>query len=112
MDLTLLARVMWHRALMRRHERWARPTLEAHQARALAHLRDFAAARSPFYRRLHAGLEEAPLHELPVVTKTDVMDHFDEVVTDRRVRRAAVETFVAAAGPDDRYLDRYWVTAT
>jgi hypothetical protein len=80
---------------------------EAHQARALAELRAFAVARSPFYARTHAGLEGAPLDELPVVTKADVLGHFDDFVTDVRIRRAEVEAFLAGARPDDRYLGRY-----
>ena len=46
----------------------------AHQARALEELRRFAVARSPLYARLHKGLENAPLGELPVVTKARSSD--------------------------------------
>ena len=43
--------------------------LQAYQARALRQLRDHAYARSPFYRRFHAGRTDRPLTELPVLTK-------------------------------------------
>src|SRR6266508_5470378 len=100
MDVLLLAQLLWRRARLRRHERWSRQELEAHQARALGELRAHAVAHSPFYRHLHAGLEDAPLRDLPVVTKADVMGRFDEFVTDPRIRRAAIEDFIVRAGPD------------
>ena len=37
--------------------------------------------KSPFYRDFHAGLTDAPLSELPVLTKQTLMDNFDRLVT-------------------------------
>jgi phenylacetate-coenzyme A ligase PaaK-like adenylate-forming protein len=68
--------------------------------------------RSPFYRALHAGLEQRPLHELPIVTKAALMERFDEVVTDPAVRLADVERHMAALAVPEPYLGRYWVAAT
>ena len=45
--------------------------------RLVAHARD----RSPHYRRVLAGLEGAPLDALPVLTKADLVDRFDDIVT-------------------------------
>jgi hypothetical protein len=60
-----------------------------------------AAARSrlrhsPFYQRFHAGRTDRPLHELPVLTKAMVMEHFDQLVTDPAVSLADVEAHLAA----------------
>jgi phenylacetate-CoA ligase len=96
----------------RRHERWTRAQLEAYQADSLRRLRDYAYARSPFYREFHIGLFDAPLHELPVLTKATVMEHFDELVTDRAVRLQDVRAHMATDQEGTRYLDKYWVTAT
>jgi hypothetical protein len=104
-DVSLLARLLWHRG-MRGRERRVRERLEAHRARALADRRAHAVARSPSYRRRHAGLERAPLSDLPIVTKADLMERCEEVATDRRVRRAAVEAFLATARPGGRHPDR------
>lgn len=103
----VLAVLGMRRRLMRR-DRWSRDRLLVHQAAALADLRVFAVSRSPFYRRLHAGLESAPLSELPVVTKAMLMEHFDEVVTDPAVKLADVQAHLS----DARYLDHYVVSAT
>ncbi len=111
-EALLLARVLWERQRLLWHDRWSRRRLLAHQTRGLRALRAFACARSPFYRRSHAGLEQAPLNELPVLTKATLMEHFDELVTDPAVRLAALEQHVATLQGDDRFLGRYWVNAT
>ena len=50
----------------------------------------FAKARSPWHAKRLSGVDaesftEADLARLPVMTKSDVMSSWDEVVTDRRV---------------------------
>lgn len=112
MDLRLLAHALWLRRRLRHREHWSRPRLERHQAQALQRLRAHAYARSPFYRRLHAGRMTAPLHELPVLTKALLMAHFDELVTDPDVRLADLEAHVEGAGAERRFRNRYWVALT
>jgi phenylacetate-CoA ligase len=73
---------------------------------------EHAYAHSPFYRRLHAGRTDRPLHELPVLTKAMVMEHFDELVTDPTVKLADVEAHLAALQGNERFRGRYWVAAT
>ncbi len=96
----------------RRRDHWTRKLLEAHQAEALRRLREYAYAHSPFYQRFHQGLTDAPLHELPVLTKAMLMEHFDELVTDRAIRLEEVKTHMKNLAGDEHYLGRYWVTAT
>jgi putative adenylate-forming enzyme len=112
MDARTLLTVLARRRRLRRHERWSRAELVAHQASALAELRRHALARSRFYQRLHRGLEDAPFDQLPVVTKADLMEHFDELATDPDVRLAEVMKYLEGPDPDRLYLDRYWVAAT
>ena len=57
-------------------------------------LRRFASKHSPFYQRFHRGLEQQPLQALPILTKGVMMEHFDDLVTDRAVRLADAEAFV------------------
>ncbi len=68
-------------------------------------------AHSPFYRDFHRGLEQHPLSALPILTKSQLMERFDDVVTDRRIRLAKAEAYLRNGGPA-RYLDRYVVLAT
>ena len=46
MDLPMIARVLWVRRRLRRHERWRRHELKRHQAADLELLRRFAMAES------------------------------------------------------------------
>src|SRR5262245_19070233 len=110
--VTTPIRVLWRRRQLERSCRWTRPELERHQQARLRALRQFAIDRSPFYRRLHRGLEQAPLEALPMLTKTAMMEHFDELVTDRRVRLADAEAFLAAGDRSGLFRDRYVVLAT
>lgn len=127
MDVRLLLRVLHRRRALRAREAWSRERLARHQAEALGALRDFALARSPFYRRFHAGLRDRPLAELPVLTKADLMANWDDVATDRRLHLADAEEHLAGEarsyagdGRDDHRgasrraesLGRYTLTAT
>jgi putative adenylate-forming enzyme len=109
--MSQLARVLWLRRRLRRREGWNTTELRAHQQRAVAELRAFAGARSPFYQRFLAGLETAPLSELPVLTKATLMDNFDELSTDRTLRLADLQAYLGGDGAP-RFRGRYWVSAT
>lgn len=112
MSTSMIGRVLWVRRRLRQRERWTERQLHEHQRRELATLRGFASARSPFYRRFHAGLDAAPLGELPVLTKAMLMDNFDQISTDPAVRRAGVQAYLDALRGDGLFRDRYWVSAT
>ena len=107
----LVAQVLWRRRRLRARERWTPEQVADHQQRELAALRTFAVARSPFYRRLHRGLEDAPLGELPPLSKATLMENFDEVVTDRALRLADLQDYLADDHGAERF-GRYWVAAT
>lgn len=70
---------------------------------------------SPFYRRKFRGLDlrSCSSTELPTLTKTEMMEHFDELVTDSRVTRTGAEQFIANPANLGRFfLDRYVVCHT
>jgi putative adenylate-forming enzyme len=112
MNVALLAGVLRTRAALRSHDRWTRDELLRHQVGALDELRRFAVASSPFYRELHRGLDDAPLHELPVVTKAMLMERFDDVVTDPAVHLADAEAYLQHASATDLFRGHYRVSAT
>ena len=111
-SLWTLLRVLRERGAQERSCRWTRQQLLSHQRRSLAALRRVALERSPFYREFHRGREHAPLESLPILTKATLMERFDDLVTDRRVRLADAEAFLKSGDPGRRYLDRYVVLAT
>ena len=94
------------------HERWTRQQVEGYQAQALQACREYAYAHSPFYQRFHRRLTDRPLHELPVLTKAMLMEHFDEMMTDRSIHLEDVHQYLAHPGGQERFLNRYRVMAT
>jgi phenylacetate-coenzyme A ligase PaaK-like adenylate-forming protein len=96
---------------------WSVEQLQAGRERGLRALVDRARTRSPWHGRRLAGvdpdrLRETDLRTLPVMTKDDLMEHFDEVVTDRRLTRNIVEAHLAALSADAYLLDEYHVCAS
>lgn len=85
--------------------RWPEERLAAHQRERLDVLLRHAVATSPYYRRvLGAGAADTgvPLRELPTLTKAALMEHFDEIVTDDRLRHGAAEALAGAQGTGSR----------
>lgn len=112
MDIQIVLSVLAEMRQFRPRDHWTRQQLEAHQADALRNLREYTYAHSPFYQQFHKGLYNAPLQELPVLTKATMMEHFDELVTDRAIRLEEVKTHMRNLIDDERLLGRYWVNAT
>jgi phenylacetate-CoA ligase len=86
-----------------------------HQQERLAALVSYTRAHSRYFADLYREVPEpcTDAGQLPVLTKTEMMSHFDEWVTDPAVTRQGVEAFIAdpsLIGHD--YLDRYVVCTT
>jgi phenylacetate-CoA ligase len=112
MNLYIMLKLLHTLEQLRKHEHWTRQELETYQAAALHRLRQYAYERSPFYQTFHKGLSTRPLNELPVLTKAIMMEHFDELVTDRSLHLEEVRAFAARGEAGQRYKNRYWVNAT
>jgi phenylacetate-CoA ligase len=93
--------------------RWSREQILDHQRARLRALLAHAVAHSPFHARRLAGVDidavgPEDLSALPAMTKTEMMNAFDDVVTDRRRRRGLVEDALAAtASQPQPVLDEY-----
>jgi len=102
------------RALVR-DQRHPRPELLRLQRERLEGIVRHAAARSPFYRERLAGLVDrgpVELGALPVLTKAEMMERYDELVTDPRLKRDGLLDWIARAEHDDHYLGEYRVMTT
>jgi phenylacetate-CoA ligase len=97
---------------------WDRARLAAAREAGLRRLLDHAVAHSPWHRDHLCSLSvealrEADLPSLPTMSKTDLNESFDEIVTDRRLTRRVVEDHLATLDDGDAYLfDEYHVIAT
>lgn len=94
------------------HERWTRQQLMHYQARALHLCRAYAYAHSPFYQRFHQHVLDRPLHKLPVLTKSMLMEHFDEIMTDRAICLRDIRQYMADPRRTALFLERYRVMTT
>jgi phenylacetate-CoA ligase len=94
------------------HDHWSHAEIKAYQLRALQACRQYAYAYSPFYQRFHRGLMERPLQELPILTKAMMMEHFDEIVTDRAIHLQEVRQFLAGMHEPALFTGRYRIMTT
>jgi phenylacetate-CoA ligase len=100
-----------------RREHGPRAQLLDRQQQRLQALLRHAANHSPFYRRRLAetgvmGSQPVQLSQLPVLDKSLLMEHFDELVCDRRLRRDDLLDRVARMTRDQLYLNRYRLMLT
>lgn len=89
---------------------WSADRLAIHRQERLRELTRAAIERSPWHRQRLAGLnpdrlDETALRQMPVMTKADVMEHFDAIVTDDRLRLEVVNRHLdGLAASGDHYL--------
>jgi phenylacetate-CoA ligase len=92
-------------------ERWPRERLQEHQRDQLEALVRHAAALAPYYRdRIPAGPVE--LADLPALDKATLMERFDDIVCDRRLRRDALLEHLDGLDHDALYLGEYRAMTT
>lgn len=91
LKILLLGRVLVGRSQVRRRDRWDRHRLLVFQQAQLRRLLKHARAHSPYYGEVLAGKEGSPLSALPVLTKQDLMRHWDRICTSPDLRLADVE---------------------
>lgn len=107
-----LGRLLWIRRQLSKRDQWSRGELLSHQTTALSVLRAHAYDKSPFYQRFHAGLADNPLHQLPVLTKKTLMEHWNDVVTDRAVTLDALRAFIEQLAVPLLFRDEYVASTT
>ncbi len=96
---------------------WSVEQLRAERERGLRELLRAAKVGSPWHRERLAHVDpdaftEEQLGELPAMTKDDLMAHWDDVVTDRRLSLVSVENFMESLTSDAYLHDVYHVVAS
>ncbi len=91
---------------------WSADQLAAHRLRQLRAIVAHAIVRSPWHHERLAGvdlvhLDEDSLRELPTMTKRDLMDNFDRIVTDPRLTLARVNAHFETIEESGYLFDRY-----
>ncbi len=95
---------------------WDRPTIEAERVRALRRLVAHCQAHSPWHAERMRGLDPntlvfADLARIPPMTKADLMENWDRIVTAPGARLADARAFLApivtGTADQDYYLGEY-----
>lgn len=89
--------------------------LKRYQQAQLSKVVRHAAEHSPFYRQLVNGLDldgDIRLEDLPIIDKRLMMGHFDDWVTDPRLKLAEIERQIATDPEEQYYLGEYRIVAT
>jgi phenylacetate-CoA ligase len=100
----LVTNLLWTRCL-------GRASIAAARNQRLRERIAHARTHSPFYRKRYRDLPaDAPLRDLPPVTKDELMASFDDWATDRAVAWREVQAFLGSRQHiGQRFLDRYLV---
>ena len=120
-----------YQTLRRQHFTYAMAQLGAHVARMdwsseriaaernirLRRLLELARERSPWYRNRLADIDVdtfsvSQLADLAPMTKDDLLTHFDDIVTDRRLSLSRVEAHLGALTSDGYLLDEHHAIAS
>ena len=111
--------LQWLKALWDHHrtQRLSRSQLEAQQLARFRRLVSWVYPRSPYYRAMMDERRLDPLTcmpgDFPILTKSDIIEHFDELVTDRTITRRRIAEFLARSSDPEELLDgRYHVLHT
>jgi putative adenylate-forming enzyme len=100
-----------------RRLRWSVEQLRQERDARLRKLVSVAKQRSAWHRRRLADVDERTideqrLRELPVMRKEEMMEHFDEIVTDPRVTLAAADAHIASLSSDAYFAGELHVVAS
>lgn len=97
---------------------WSSEQIRAERQDALRQVLRVAMSGSPWYRQKLGNVDPdtfriEDLGSLPVLTKADLVEHFDDILTDHRVNTEVVEQYLAELTGGDAYLfDEYRATVT
>jgi phenylacetate-CoA ligase len=91
---------------------WPVGRLAERRTQMLRDLVRTAVQRSPWYSKrladVDAGrLDETTLLQLPVLTKTELMEHFDDILTDRRLSLAGIDQHLGTVETGRYLFGRY-----
>jgi phenylacetate-CoA ligase len=114
-NATDMATLMTQGAELIARDRWSRPELLTFQRGRLQELLAYVVAESPYYRETlgpHLDRGGVRLEQLPTLPKETLVDEFDRIVTDPRLRLVDLEEHVHGPNAGDLFLDRYRAFST
>lgn len=83
------------RKLQQQFYKWDRKKLEAHQKKQLKKIIKFSRNNSVYYATLFSSLDEITLEQIPIMTKSEMMDNFNQINTRNLQKEELVEYTIA-----------------
>ncbi len=90
------------RKLQQQFYKWNREKLEAHQKKQLKKIIEFSRKNSEYYANLFSGSDEISLEQIPIMTKSEMMDNFDLINT-RNLRKEDLVAYTIAQEKKGQY---------
>jgi phenylacetate-coenzyme A ligase PaaK-like adenylate-forming protein len=97
------------------HDQWTNGDIKAYQRRHLYVLINYALEHSPFYRDFYGDLKadiNFDYTQLPVLDKKTMLENYDRLVTDPRLKLRKLERHIDNLTRDTYYLGQYRVLST
>jgi phenylacetate-CoA ligase len=97
------------------HDAWPRERLLAHQRERLRATLRHAVGASLYYREVlgrDAGAPDVDLRSLPTLSKETLVERFDDIVTDPRLRAADVEAHLTGPTAEEPFVGAYRLFST
>ena len=107
-----ILRLLLRRNILRQHDRWSREKIELYQQHALEALRKHAYRNSAFYKKFHATFFDKPLHELPILTKKELMANWNDIVIDPGLEINEIRNFIKESEKPRLYKGQYYISTT
>ena len=95
--------------------RMSREEQDRFQQEKLKEIVKFAKENCPAYRELYKDIDvnNFRLEDLPAVTKPYIMEHYDDFLSDRRVKKAELDAFTEnSVNVGKEYLGKYLISKT
>ena len=110
-------RLLWNLYQQKQNTKKSRQQIELLQKRKLRKMLKFAYEHSPYYRKAFeaAGINaetitKTPLSQFPTLDKEQLMEHFDDLVTDRSLKQEELLRFdECSTDGAETYLGKYHV---
>ena len=99
------------------NEKLTRVELQALQLKKFRHLVQHAQQNSPYYQRIinenDIDIASCTPQDFPILTKSMLIENFDDIVTDRRLSRDAISEFLShSTNPNELLFKQYHVVHT
>jgi hypothetical protein len=107
-QVALGLRVLSRRRRLERSCRWSRERLQSHQRRCV----EPCDALPTSVRSFTVAFTRRPFEELPILTKSALMENFDDVVTECALRLADLDAFLHGPAQCTLFRNKYVVLAT